>query len=155
MRPRAQSAASCPRPVDAIVAVSAGSTTATDGSVRLLATRLATSAGHIGTRRKTGWADEVRREAAAVQAALDSELAELGLSVSPIICVHRAELPWFGSKVDGIPIVSGRRLVRKLRQSKPVLPPERVKLLADVADARLKSALRAADSHELGGSHER
>ncbi|MDP8904020.1 MAG: NERD domain-containing protein [Chloroflexota bacterium] len=94
-------------------------------------------------RRTTGWLDEVRREAVAVEEALAAELARLGIAVQPIICVHRAELPWFGSSVDGIAIVSGNGLVSRLRKTKPVLNEQDVALLAELAASRLRPAVRA------------
>ncbi len=74
--------------------------------------------------------DEVRREAAAVTGAIGREVARLGATVTPMICVHNADLPLFGSRLDGIEIVSGRGLVKRMRRAPPVLPPESVDALA-------------------------
>ena len=61
----------------------------------------------VAGRRKNGWIDEVNREAGAVHTALADELLAHGWTVTPIICVHRADLPWFRSEVQGVRIVSG------------------------------------------------
>jgi hypothetical protein len=61
----------------------------------------------VSGRRRTKMIDEVKREALAVQTALAGELAANRWTVSPIICVHRADLPWLRSEVAGVRIVSG------------------------------------------------
>lgn len=106
---------------------------------------------NVQGRRKPDWVDEVRREAIAVQSVLETELAAIGVYVTPIICVHRAELPLLSASVDGIPIVSGRDLVRRLRKQKKVLDAETVSRLAQLADERLKPAAvaRAAPSEPV------
>lgn len=68
-------------------------------------------------RRKDGWIPEVRREAAAVEAALADEIAAQGWTVTPVICVHRAD---------------------------SILTPADVERLAALADTRLRRALGAA-----------
>jgi len=84
--------------------------------------------------------DEAKREARAVQRALADELAAGGWTVTPLICVHRAELPWFRSEVGGVPIVSGGDLVRRLRKAPSVLAPADVERITGLIDIRLKSA---------------
>jgi hypothetical protein len=49
------------------------------------------------------------------------------------VCSHRAELPLFRSSARGIPIVSGRGLVRRLRSAPPRLNPGEVHELAMLA----------------------
>ena len=95
----------------------------------------------VAGRRKNGWIDEVNREAFAVQRALSGELAALGLTVQPLICVHRADLPWFKSEVRGVRILSGKDLVSRLRKAESVLAASDVERLAGLASARLAPAL--------------
>jgi hypothetical protein len=100
----------------------------------------------VAGRRKTGMIDEVKREASAVQTALDEEVAAHGWTVTPVICVHRADLPWFRSEVAGVRIVSGKDLVKRLRKADPVLSPADVERLAALAAARLRPAFVATPS---------
>lgn len=97
----------------------------------------------VAGRRKNGWIDEVNREAAAVRTALAEEVSAHGWMVTPIICVHRADLPWFRSEVRGVRIVSGKDLVKRLRNADPVLAPADVERLAGIAAARLRPAVVA------------
>jgi hypothetical protein len=94
----------------------------------------------VAGRRKNGWIDEVGREAAAVTGALSEELAAYGWTVTPVIVVHRADLPWFKDRVRGVLLVSGKDLVSRLRKADPVLTPADVERLAALADARLRPA---------------
>lgn len=98
---------------------------------------------YVAGRRKTGMIDEVKREAAAVKAALTDELAAYGWTVTPIICVHRSDLPWFRSEVAGVRIVSGKDLVKRLRKADPVLSPADIERLVALATARLRPAFVA------------
>lgn len=103
----------------------------------------------VAGRRKNGWIDEVNREALAVQTALAAEMAALGLTVQPLICVHRADLPWLRSEVRGVRVVSGKGLVSRLGKAESVLAPTDVERLAGLADARLRPAVgdcRGADA---------
>ena len=84
--------------------------------------------------------DEVKREALAVQTAFADEIAAHGWTVSPVICVHRADLPMFRSEVAGVRIVSGQDLVKRLRTGDRVLSPADVERLATLAAARLRPA---------------
>jgi hypothetical protein len=97
----------------------------------------------VAGRRKTKMVDEVKREALAVQTALADELAAGGWTVSPAICVHRADLPWLRSEVAGVRIASGRDLVKRLRQADRLLSPADVERLATLAGARLRPAFVA------------
>jgi hypothetical protein len=60
--------------------------------------------------------------------------------VVPIMAVHGAQVPWGKVVVDGVPVVSGRRLPSMLRQLPAVLGPERVAWLADQARIRFHAA---------------
>lgn len=97
----------------------------------------------VAGRRKNGWIDEVNREAAGVRTALADEIAAHGWTVTPIICVHRADLPWFRSEVLGVRIVSGKDLVKRLRKADPSLSPADVDRIARLAAARLRPAVTA------------
>ena len=97
----------------------------------------------VAGRRKNGWIDEVNGEAAAVRTALADEVLAHGWTVTPIICVHRADLPWFRSEVKGVRIVSGKDLVDRLRKADPVLSPADIECLAAIAAARLRPAVMA------------
>jgi hypothetical protein len=81
---------------------------------------------------------ETKREAAAVTVALAGELGRLSLSVRPILCVHRADLPFFGASPQGVTIVDGWGLAKILRAARPVLAPEDVRALARIANDRLR-----------------
>jgi hypothetical protein len=97
----------------------------------------------VSGRRRTKMIDEVKREALAVQTALADEIAAHGRTVSPIICVHRADLPWLRSEVAGVRIVSGKDLVNRLREADHLLAPADVERLASLAGARLRPAFVA------------
>jgi hypothetical protein len=95
----------------------------------------------VAGRRKTGMIEEVRREALAVQIALADEIEIHGYRITPIICVHRASLPWFGSELGGVRLVSGKGLVKRLRKADAILSSDEVNQLARLAAERLKSAV--------------
>lgn len=98
---------------------------------------------YVAGRRKTAMVEEAKREALAVQVALAPELEALGIGVVPVICVHRAALPWFGGQAGGVRIVSGKDLVKRLRKADPVLPADTVDRLAKAAASRLRPAAGA------------
>jgi hypothetical protein len=60
--------------------------------------------------------------------------------VVPIVAVHGAQVPWGKVVMDGVPVVSARRLPSTLRQLPAVLGPERVAVLADQARVRFHAA---------------
>jgi hypothetical protein len=89
----------------------------------------------VGGRRKPGFVAEVRREQAAVSAALGKR------PVAPVIVVHRADFPLFGSlTAGGVPVLPPERLVEHLRRAPAAMSPP------DVAEAlaRLDRALPPA-----------
>jgi hypothetical protein len=86
--------------------------------------------------------DQVYREATAVQVALGESVTRLGLTVTPVICLHRGELPWFNKTVRGVRLASGRQLVRLLRGGDVRLTGEQVRALATEADRLLRPASR-------------
>ena len=94
----------------------------------------------IGGRRQDRIIDQVYREASAIQVAMGRSLIEAGVTVVPVICLHRGELPWFNKTVRGVRLASGRQLVRLLRAGEPRLSAEQVQALADEADRLFKGA---------------
>lgn len=102
--------------------------------------RIRGGAVYVSGHRKTAMIEEAKREALAVQVALALELEALGLAVVPVVCVHRANLPWLGGGVDGVRIVSGRELVKRLRKAPIRLGPEEADRLVRAADQRLARA---------------
>jgi hypothetical protein len=86
--------------------------------------------------------DQVYREATAMQVALGESLTRLGLTVTPVICLHRGELPWFNKTVRGVRLASGRQLVRLLRDGEPRISSGDVRALAAAADRLLRPAAR-------------
>ena len=67
-------------------------------------------------------------------------LPDPGVVVVPIVAVHGARVPWGKVVVDGVPVVSARRLPSMLRTLPTVLGPERVADLADRARVRFHPA---------------
>jgi hypothetical protein len=67
-------------------------------------------------------------------------LPDPGIAVLPIVAVHGAQVPWGKVVMDGVPVVSARRLPSMLRQLPAVLGPERVAWLADRARLRFRPA---------------
>jgi hypothetical protein len=67
-------------------------------------------------------------------------LPDPGMAVVPIVAVHGAQVPWGKVIIDGVPILSARRLPSMLRQLPVVLGPERVAWLADQARVRFHAA---------------
>jgi hypothetical protein len=96
----------------------------------------------IGGRRQDRIIDQVYREAAAIHVALRDQLDPLGLTVTPIICLHDGELPWFNRTVRGVTLASGRGLVRTMRTGPERLTSEQVQALAREVSSRIKPVLR-------------
>ena len=96
---------------------------------------------YVGGYRKTSQTvEEARREALAVTVALADALERSGVKVRPILCVHRADLPFFDKSPQGVSIVNGRGLVKTLRKAPPRLAPHEVRELAALASDRLRPA---------------
>jgi hypothetical protein len=58
-------------------------------------------------------------------------LPDPGLAVVPIVAVHGVQVPWGKIVIDGVRVVTARRLPSMLRQLPVVLGPEQVAWLAD------------------------
>jgi Nuclease-related domain len=67
-------------------------------------------------------------------------LPDPGLPVVPIVAVHGAQVPWGKVVMNGVPVVSARRLPSMLRALPAVLGPERVAAVADQARIRFHAA---------------
>jgi hypothetical protein len=67
-------------------------------------------------------------------------LPDPGVVVVPIVAVHGAQVPWGKVVMDGIPVVSAKRLPSMLRQLPAVLGPERVADLTNQARVRFHAA---------------
>jgi hypothetical protein len=67
-------------------------------------------------------------------------LPDPGVAVVPIVAVHGAQVPWGKVVMQGVPVVSARRLPSMLRALPVVLGPERVAWLADQARIRFLPA---------------
>jgi hypothetical protein len=67
-------------------------------------------------------------------------LPDPGVAVLPVVAVHGAQVPWGKVVVDGVPVISARRLPSMLRALPAVLGPERVASLADQARVRFHAA---------------
>jgi hypothetical protein len=72
------------------------------------------------------------------QAAL--ALPDPGVAVVPIVAVHGAQVPWGKIVVDGVPVVSAKRLPNMIRLLPAMLGPERVAELASQARIRFAAA---------------
>ena len=60
--------------------------------------------------------------------------------VLPVVAVHGAQVPWSKVVMDGVPVVSARRLPGLLRALPPLLGPERITAVADQARVRFHAA---------------
>ncbi len=90
---------------------------------------------YVDGRRRTGVIDQVSRQAVGVGEALG------GIPVGRLIVVHRASFPLFGrQKIDGVPILEPRDLVRFLRKLSMVVEEPDVRRLAELAARRLPPA---------------
>ena len=67
-------------------------------------------------------------------------LATPGIEVVPLVAVHGAQVPWGKLVVDGVPVVTARRLPALLRHLPATLGPERVAALADRARVGFRAA---------------
>jgi hypothetical protein len=83
--------------------------------------------------------DQVYKEAVAVQIALGERLAELGMTVTPVLCMPRAKLGWFEKAVRGVRIVDGRGLAKLLRSTPHRLDEHQVEAIAAELDRMFRS----------------
>ena len=64
----------------------------------------------------------------------------LGTAVTPMLCVHGAQLPWGELMVQGIPVLAADRLATTLRALPPMLDEVQVALLTERAQRQLYPA---------------
>jgi hypothetical protein len=95
----------------------------------------------IGGHRRDKIIDQAKQEATIIQVVLADKLDSLKLKVTPVICLHRGELPFFNKTVRGVRLASGRQLVRLLQEGDARLTPDQVLALARAADAALRPAV--------------
>ena len=67
-------------------------------------------------------------------------LPDPGVVDMPVIAVHGAQVPWGKVVMNGVPVVSARRLPSMLRELPGVLGPERIAALAHQARVRFHAA---------------
>jgi hypothetical protein len=67
-------------------------------------------------------------------------LTDPDVVVVPIVAVHGAQVPWGKVVVEGVPVVTARRLPSMLRTLPAVLGPERVAAVANQARIRFRAA---------------
>lgn len=87
--------------------------------------------------------DQVYREAVAVQIAMGDRLTDLGLTVTPVLCLHRAKLGWLDKSVRGVRLVDGRGLVKLMRGGNRRLSDDNVQSLAAELDRLFRPAAGA------------
>jgi hypothetical protein len=68
-------------------------------------------------------------------------LTDPDVVVVPIMAVHGAQVPWGKVVVDGVPVVSARRLPSTLCALPAVLGPERAAAVANQARIRFRLGL--------------
>jgi hypothetical protein len=88
----------------------------------------------VAGRRKTEIVAQAKREAAAVAGVVSP------VSVTPLLCVHRADLGWFKMEADGVRIVAPKEMVRVLGKAPLLLTPDDVTRPADQIDKSLVPA---------------
>jgi hypothetical protein len=91
--------------------------------------------GKLSRAHKERFVAQAKREAAAVAGVVSP------VPVTPLVCVHRADLGWFKTEVDGVRIVTSRELVKVLRKTPAQLTPGEVTGLANQIDRALKPAI--------------
>ena len=91
----------------------------------------------INRRKCTFIVNQAIAEARAVERALAVELGPVDVEVMPILCVHRAKMPWRPLVVDGVPIFSGSQVARWIAGGQTVLTPAGAERLAWRLDMRL------------------
>ncbi len=98
------------------------------GSVRVRGGEL-----YINGRRKTTFFEQVDRQLAAVESALDVT------KVGGFICVLGGDFPWFGRPAArGIEVTPPKRLIETVRTLPAILDAEQVAHLAQLADQRMR-----------------
>lgn len=85
------------------------------------------------------WFEQVHGQARAVEVALGSLLIELPVAVRPVVCIQGARVSG-RSVVEGVPILTGRQLVKRVEKSPAVIGSADRERIA----ARLRESLKPA-----------
>jgi hypothetical protein len=93
---------------------------------------------YVAGRRKTAIVDQADHEAAIVADVL--ERSGTPMPVAPILCIHKAGLPWRRASVRGVAIVSGARLTKAITTLPATLDSATVSRLAAALDRALPPA---------------
>ncbi len=88
--------------------------------------------------------DQVYKEAVAVQIALGDRLTQLGVTVIPVLCLHRAKLGWTEKSVKGVRIVDGRGLAKLVRSGRERLTSDEISGLAADIDRLFRPSVQSA-----------
>lgn len=105
-----------------------------EGTAALIGGRL-----HVDGQPRNGIAQHVRKVAAAIQRALHVEFGNIGVSVTPVICVEGADVPKRGD-LDGVRMLSPKALGRLLRRAPAVITRRDAEMVASVLGSRLLRA---------------
>ena len=65
----------------------------------------------------------------------------LGTTVTPMLCVHHAQLPWGELMVEGIPVLAADRVTTTLRALPPLLDEVQLALLTEQARRQIHPAI--------------
>ena len=95
----------------------------------------------VAGRRRAEIVDQAKREAQVVTTALHG--AGETVTVTPLLCIHRAELPWRAATVGGVPIVSGHGLTKLLEGADGTLSVDDVRRVAERLDRSFARAVAA------------
>lgn len=99
---------------------------------------------YVDGRLRSGVPESAHRTAEAVQRTLSDELAPLGVTVTPVLCLPTGDASWQTWNVQGVTVVSGRGLARHLRRAQPVMGRDTVVRLALAADRLFEHGQPAA-----------
>lgn len=94
----------------------------------------------VSGRKRTTIVEQTWREAVAVQGALAPELTRLGLDVTPILCIHGAELPWSRTTVQGVRVCGARELRGVMGKADTRLSPDDVDRLVKLGEVTLRKS---------------
>jgi hypothetical protein len=64
----------------------------------------------------------------------------LGANITPMLCVHGAQVPWGELMAEDIPVLAADRMVTTLRALPPLLDDRQVMLMTEEVSRRLRPA---------------
>jgi hypothetical protein len=94
----------------------------------------------VAGRRKPAFVEEAWREAVAVQTVVSETMAGMEMDARPLICFHRADLPWGKTSVAGVALVYPRGMVKTLRNGSRRVTASQVAEIAAAIERRLPPA---------------